>query len=1365
MAGPLDIQSLQKNQKIIQKQLQDLNNSLKQRDKSLMQNYNELFLLSSSLLQDISGKLESYAKSMSDLAKGKIVIPSKGSEESTGSESPKSSTTKSSKKSSQIVSLERMDEVLKALEDIQNTIVKTSSISTSMSLASMGYADQIPNIKAFSQSSFEKILQRFNSAYTKLWTGNKDVEKEEESKSKKDKSKVSPSSGDINIDKLIETLQLLAKTDPDKLEKSWNVIEEMAQSEIAKLLVNFYDSISKVEVSEKKREAVKSIVESLDIFNKFQEIGNISLLKINKVILSLTLASELKPGKYLEQLFENLIFKLPNVDDQVRELEIEKSSGKSDFALVWNKKMEILKNIFEDIEGLQGLSFDTTKKLIKTSALSKINNKLFTYIVNSFGANLRSIVNSFKKIEDEDIKKFTKNFEPISTSLIKSIEKLSTIGKSKIETAYENLKLFGSLSTKFGQLIKKFEKYPVTKEDKLKTVKIFTDSVKLMIETTEELIKISGKIPLAMKNFDFLVSNFIKMINKLKKQKTDIKGQFKGIKEFTNSLKGLASGVIMLALVTPLVPLAATSLLLIGGVIKLLSLIGKKDRTLRKSLKAISSIGVGILAFGASALLFSLIMEKVGGSFVKGLLMLTATSGLFLLLGKFDDSIKKGARAVTLMGIGLMAFATGTALMALVMMAAKPENILFGLVTLAGTGLVFGLLGKFLKDIALGSLAAITMGIGLFAFSLGLIPMTEVLKDYTFEKLGLHLATIAGIGTVMTLLGVAVTGLMGAPIIGAAAAALMGLSLIPLSAGLKEISNVKPLSAEQTVDLGLMLGALTVGFSAMGLASPLLIPGTAVGILMGKALSNITSGLKSASRFDWKSFPIDNVKGVIIGLSEAFAVVASDGKTGVSGLLGGVLNVIGLTKNKVKVGIESVLGSAKALTDVAEGIKTFSQLTKYVDLSGTKTKDGWIPKPGSIGEKISISLSILNKVFSDIGSSGNTNASLIGLIFGTDMKQSNTEVGIKSVLKAGKALKSVATGLNIFDSMTKDVDLSGVQKDGKWLPKPDSLGEKISISLSILNKVFSDIGASGNTNKSLVGLIFGSDLKQSDTEIGIKSVLKAGKALKSVASGLKSFDSMTKDVNLSGVKEGDSWIPSKDSLGERITISLSLINKIFSDIGASGNTNKSLVGLIFGSDLKQSDTKIGIESVLQAGEALINIAKGINKFEYLTENLTWEGPDSTPERIAKTLTMINKVFGAIGKSDNDPTLLKLITGTDFGESDVKKGIDSVKNVGKVLEDTAKGLKEWTKLSDKGIDLKTISKNVMSVITTISSSFKEIGDSGEAVEPSFFDSIFGGGDVKEDLIRGNPVARGITSVKGMGKILLNIAGAISKFAKL
>ena len=100
------------------------------------------------------------------------------------------------------------------------------------------------------------------------------------------------------------------------------------------------------------------------------------------------------------------------------------------------------------------------------------------------------------------------------------------------------------------------------------------------------------------------------------------------------------------------------------------------------------------------------------------------------------------------------------------------------------------------------------------------------------------------------------------------------------------------------------------------------------------------------------------------------------------------------------------------------------------------------------------------------------------------------------------------------------------------------------------------------------------------------------------------------------------------------------------------------------------------------------------------------------------------------------------------------GAPAIMIAGISLTSIAKGILEFDKVSKK-IDMKTLGTNIAHVLNTVSVAFATIGDKSKSV----------GGLAGLLGKTRNPVADGINAVKGMGKVLTNLAGGIQSWADL
>ena len=124
---------------------------------------------------------------------------------------------------------------------------------------------------------------------------------------------------------------------------------------------------------------------------------------------------------------------------------------------------------------------------------------------------------------------------------------------------------------------------------------------------------------------------------------------------------------------------------------------------------------------------------------------------LFLLLGKFDKTINKGARSLTKMGMGLQAFSIGLGVFALVsalVMIGGPMLMLTMVASLVLIGGAVALLGLFNKQVNKGSVSLALMGVGLVLFGVGygIFALAVMMTAPTQEKLAMQAGVLIGLG-------------------------------------------------------------------------------------------------------------------------------------------------------------------------------------------------------------------------------------------------------------------------------------------------------------------------------------------------------------------------------------------------------------------------------------------------------------------------------------------------------------------------------------------------------------------------------------------------------------------------------------------
>ena len=275
------------------------------------------------------------------------------------------------------------------------------------------------------------------------------------------------------------------------------------------------------------------------------------------------------------------------------------------------------------------------------------------------------------------------------------------------------------------------------------------------------------------------------------------------------------------------------------------------------------------------------------------------------------------------------------------------------------------------------------------------------------------------------------------------------------------------------------------------------------------------------------------------------------------------------------------------------------------------------------------------------------------------------------------------------------------------------------------------------------------------------ALIMAGIALITIAKGLQEFQKIAAATDLM-------------LLGLNVTLITTLLGDAFGKIGKKYGGS----GGFFGSG---SDVAEGIASVLGMGEALSNIAMGMQNMAELKFPIGYDKngkptgyatmKSDVPAKVAKnTATIVeglSTVFGEVGKKYGKK---KSVADWLFGsspKSDVEIGIQSVMGMGGALTGIAMGFQAMADLRfptawDKdgkptayaeGIDLDAaairVANNTRLIVTSLSGTFADIG-AGQV-------SSWWGGDTNFE--------KGVEVVAGLGNPLKNLAEAVIMMADM
>lgn len=756
----------------------------------------------------------------------------------------------------------------------------------------------------------------------------------------------------------------------------------------------------------------------------------------------------------------------------------------------------------------------------------------------------------------------------------------------------------------------------------------------------------------------------------------------KTIEIIGGSIGGLSSGLIKIAM-NPFVERGVRKVgLVIQGIMKVLADVNTNVDGAVKGAEALTGMITflrGFLVAIAGAALASVIALAAMP------LIAAAVGGLgliFTIVGLAAPQIAAGAMAMTAVASGLRAFAGGIALAALAVYAIatiEPGLILAIPLVIGAYAGIFALIGMVDGKIKQGSRAMIWVGLGLAGISLGLLVFAEMvervgkkLREDNFvagiAKVGL---VVGGIALVFGLLGVADNYIIK----GSIAAAAMGLGLWALSIGLgKFIPAIQDIDVGKGFKAALVIGGLGLTFAGLG------------------------------------QFWVSIGKGLLVGWAMSYVL----------GELGPAIKKF--TEDVENVGLEQALKGIGAILTIA---LTFA----------------------AVGNPITVGFTLM---------------------------------GAAAMATVGLSISSVAKGIRDWNDTVSESDLAYFI--------PNSKGE--SVFFNVIRGIASGFAAAGTDSPSpnLLSMLTGIELGPNNVSRGISSVLDAGDAMKSVGEGLVAFNDLTKKIP-QGLGEFDSQKRTGSGLIFDVFKAVTMVNAAFASIGMSSNTNNSLLGVIFGTDFKDSDTEEGIDSVMGTGDALKSVAMGLIEFSKLSDDIFGGGANTFKvsgdiasgggvlSKIFNTITAVRMAFGEVGKKDNGTNWMKLFSGADMGATPTERGIASVRDLGKILTGVAEGLTSFANInniklvesydsngkpiySSESIPLTKIISNIQTVFSDtpgvgILSVFKQLGENEDFT--SGFMGI-GGGEPK------GPISRGVKSLQGIGEILSGVAEAFKIFSE-
>ena len=484
------------------------------------------------------------------------------------------------------------------------------------------------------------------------------------------------------------------------------------------------------------------------------------------------------------------------------------------------------------------------------------------------------------------------------------------------------------------------------------------------------------------------------------------------------------------------------------------------------------------------------------------------------------------------------------------------------------------------------------------------------------------------------------------------------------------------------------------------------------------------------------------------------------GIAGKLGKLGGTLKDLGENGEKIRDGFKALTEGIKHLSmslklyskvpqdsvdDLIKFLKSVSERFAEIDIK--KIKEGGeaidIMAKGIAILGVSLALSSIVYAVAAVGSLIIIPMLALYAFTFYQIGKAGKEIkaGAEGILEMGLALASFALGLFVVKQ------LSG----GDWGEYAE--GTMIAIlGISAFAGVFYFIGK------------FASEVKQ-----GAESLILAGLSIASIALGIWVFQKLEIGVGsvlvaglavavmglafgLAGGLAGEIALGSLAFLVVSIALwALAKGIKGFADIKQEeiGVALESVVavGLAFaGAGALSLFIGLGSATMIAAGFALTSIAKGLTAFKSV------KFTDEDSDKIYKTLGSLSAAFALAGGTEGTSSFL----GITVGANNVERGIESVLDSGKALENISKGLLAFQKLKLSPEENSKLWSSIAYVITGIASTFSVMG--GDPGQRGGLLGLIG-------IEKPTATERGISSVMDAGDALKSITDGLQSFQKL
>ena len=722
---------------------------------------------------------------------------------------------------------------------------------------------------------------------------------------------------------------------------------------------------------------------------------------------------------------------------------------------------------------------------------------------------------------------------------------------------------------------------------------------------------------------------------------------------FGKAIQSLALGVLFLSVSLVLIGLlaeyvlkglgvAALVILTIGGVFWLMDKM-QVDKAMRKTGMALMFAAGAILSIAIALVLSHLILNSIGFEEVaKVMLIVGGVALVFGLIAKKVGDVRKGAMALILCAVAIVALSLAIWIMNMILGDMKTEDVIKtvkSLAIVAGVALVFALAGEADKQIKNGAQAMMWAAGSLIVLAIGIWAMKKALDGASWETIAMMGAIIVGLGVAMGVAGLADKEIEK----GSAAMIVAAIAMVTIAIGVYAMK--KALDGVTWENLG-MMGAVIVGLAvAMGVAGigpiPLAIAlGSAAMIVAGVALITLGLGTKmfmvALKDATWEK--VGMMGAVIVGVGLAFAGA-------------------GFAAPFIIIGAAAMGIAGLALLPVALGVLALSKLpiAEMFASKGLFGDSGNVTK-GFLGIGGGRAMTNMEVMFEAIANSFSLGPLQIAALYVTS----------PALIMAGIALITIAKGLQEFQKIAAETDLL-------------LLGVNVTLITTLLGNAFGAIG------KLYPGGAAGLFNSGSFVSQGISSVMGMGEALTNIAMGVQNMANLRfptkydKNGKPIAYESMDSDAPAR--VAKNTMTIVDGLSRVFGEVGKLYPRAKKgfLDALLTGKG--ESPVEVGISAVGGMGAALTGIAMGFQAMANLRFPTAWD-KDGKPTAYAEGIDID---AAAIQVANNTRTIVTSLSGTfaDIGagqksswwggDTDFQKGVDVVAGLGTPLKNLAESV--------------------------------------------------------------------------------------------